>query len=137
MKINPKAAESLANPDEYPNLFPGWEQALEKERSLGGGSPNAVADLVGEGLADLSLTDSAMGSTYGKRDNDVYEEEQVDTFEDANEEDVMAEEPADNPIPSFDDSLAQEQEEEDVFEEEEDLADEEQEEEEEEMLLGE
>jgi coatomer subunit beta' len=33
-KINPKAAESLANPEEYPNLFPGIEEALRAEQYL-------------------------------------------------------------------------------------------------------
>ncbi|KAI3425793.1 hypothetical protein D9Q98_007768 [Chlorella vulgaris] len=33
-KINPKAAESLANPDEYPNLFPGIEDAFKVEAYL-------------------------------------------------------------------------------------------------------
>eukprot|EP00887_Chlorella_sp_A99_P008053 scaffold12.g8053.t1 len=33
-KINPKAAESLANPTEYPNLFPGIEEALRAEALL-------------------------------------------------------------------------------------------------------
>ncbi len=28
-KINPKAAESLADPEEYPNLFPDLDLALE------------------------------------------------------------------------------------------------------------
>ncbi|KAJ7569395.1 hypothetical protein O6H91_01G111000 [Diphasiastrum complanatum] len=30
-KINQKAAESLADPEEYPNLFPDWEWALKEE----------------------------------------------------------------------------------------------------------
>jgi len=30
-QINQKAAESLADPQEYPNLFPDWELALETE----------------------------------------------------------------------------------------------------------
>lgn len=34
VKINPKAAESLANPDEFPNLFPGLQEALVAERML-------------------------------------------------------------------------------------------------------
>ena len=31
-KINPKAAESLADPGPYPNLFPNLEWALQAER---------------------------------------------------------------------------------------------------------
>jgi len=30
-QINQKAAESLADPQEYPNLFPDWELACETE----------------------------------------------------------------------------------------------------------
>jgi coatomer subunit beta' len=33
-KINQKAAESLADPEEYPNLFPDWESALAAESEL-------------------------------------------------------------------------------------------------------
>ena len=35
-KINQKAAESLADPKEYPNMFPNWDLALlaeDKEKS--------------------------------------------------------------------------------------------------------
>ncbi|KAL6628941.1 hypothetical protein ACP70R_028706 [Stipagrostis hirtigluma subsp. patula] len=33
-KVNPKAAESLANPDEYPNLFEDWQIALNVEATV-------------------------------------------------------------------------------------------------------
>ncbi|KAK1259906.1 Coatomer subunit beta'-2 [Acorus gramineus] len=33
-KVNPKAAESLADPEEYPNLFEYWQEGLEIESSL-------------------------------------------------------------------------------------------------------
>ncbi|KAH7438102.1 hypothetical protein KP509_04G001300 [Ceratopteris richardii] len=33
-KINQKAAESLADPNEYPNLFPDWQWALKAEAKL-------------------------------------------------------------------------------------------------------
>jgi coatomer subunit beta' len=33
-QINQKAAESLADPEEYPNLFPDWESALAAESEL-------------------------------------------------------------------------------------------------------
>ncbi|KAK1282559.1 Coatomer subunit beta'-2 [Acorus calamus] len=33
-KVNPKAAESLADPEEYPNLFEYWQVGLEIESSL-------------------------------------------------------------------------------------------------------
>ena len=35
--VNPRAAEALADPGEYPNLFPGWEEALAAEAGRGGG----------------------------------------------------------------------------------------------------
>lgn len=33
-KINQKAATSLADPEEYPNLFPGYREALEVEKYM-------------------------------------------------------------------------------------------------------
>ena len=33
-KLNAKAAESLADPEEYPNLFPDLEEGLSVERYL-------------------------------------------------------------------------------------------------------
>lgn len=33
-KINPKAADSLANPEEYPNLFPNLQESLQAEAYL-------------------------------------------------------------------------------------------------------
>ncbi|TVU33003.1 hypothetical protein EJB05_24774, partial [Eragrostis curvula] len=33
-KVNPKAAESLADPDEYPNLFEDWQIALNVEATI-------------------------------------------------------------------------------------------------------
>ena len=34
LKVNPKAAESLADPEEYPNLFEDWQVALAVESNL-------------------------------------------------------------------------------------------------------
>jgi len=49
-KLNARAAESLADPEGYPNLFPGFGEALEAERERaeaggegGGGSPALAA----------------------------------------------------------------------------------------------
>lgn len=33
-KVNPKAAESLADPEEYPNLFEDWQITLDVESNL-------------------------------------------------------------------------------------------------------
>uniref|UniRef100_A0A0D9YP34 Uncharacterized protein n=1 Tax=Oryza glumipatula TaxID=40148 RepID=A0A0D9YP34_9ORYZ len=33
-KVNPKAAESLADPNEYPNLFEDWQIALNVEANV-------------------------------------------------------------------------------------------------------
>ncbi|GAM26141.1 hypothetical protein SAMD00019534_093160 [Acytostelium subglobosum LB1] len=55
--ISPKIAESLANPTEYPNLFPGYEAAVEREKSVHSARDTAVqsaADL----LNDLNLSSS-------------------------------------------------------------------------------
>jgi coatomer subunit beta' len=34
MQVNPKAAESLADPAEYPNLFEDWQVALTVEQNV-------------------------------------------------------------------------------------------------------
>jgi len=34
MQINPKAAESLADPSEYPNLFEDWQVALTVQKKI-------------------------------------------------------------------------------------------------------
>lgn len=102
--INPKAAESLANPDEYPNLFPGWQEALEKEMALGGkDSPSGVVEMLGRDLGGLSLQKEALETGYGSRSNEVYEEPEEEIDGEEEEEDVFEEDA--------------EPEEEDVFEE--------------------
>ena len=40
-RVNPRAAEALADPGEYPNLFPGWAEALAAEGRGGGGGAGA------------------------------------------------------------------------------------------------
>ena len=56
--INPKAAESLANPEDYPNLFPDYQDALRAEKLLGeeragGFSALKFSDLEGANLRDV------------------------------------------------------------------------------------
>lgn len=34
VQVNPKAAESLADPSEYPNLFEDWQVALTVEKNV-------------------------------------------------------------------------------------------------------
>jgi Coatomer WD associated region len=41
--VSAKAAESLASPEEYPNLFPDWEAALAVEKVVMGGAGKFVA----------------------------------------------------------------------------------------------
>jgi coatomer subunit beta' len=86
MKVNPKAAESLANPEQYPNLFPGWEEALEKERSLmgGAGSPDTVfANMSLQDQGESTVPDVAsqppvsLGARYS-RENEVYESDMAE-----------------------------------------------------------
>lgn len=36
MQVNPQAAESLADPEEYPNLFDDWQVALSVESKVAG-----------------------------------------------------------------------------------------------------
>lgn len=90
-KINPKAAESLADPVEYPNLFPGLEEALNAEASmLGGGGkapapapppPPAPADLLSR-FGDMSLHKDTTPNGNGAEPEEE-EEEEEDLFDDA------------------------------------------------------
>jgi coatomer subunit beta' len=111
--INPKAAESLANPDEYPNLFPGWQEALEKEMALGGkDSPSGVVEMLGRDLGGLSLQKEALETGYGSRSNEVYEEPEGE--EDVFEEDAEPEE-EEEPEPEVEEEAAAAAEEEETF----------------------
>ncbi|KAI7838750.1 hypothetical protein COHA_007543 [Chlorella ohadii] len=73
-KINPKAAESLANPDEYPNLFPGIEEALKAEAWLRQKAAHPVPasrGLTPEEEALLAEDDGLMGDDLGLDDADL------------------------------------------------------------------
>ena len=50
-KVNPKAAEALANPEEFPNLFPGFQEALQEEDKW----------TAAGGIASLSIQDQSPG----------------------------------------------------------------------------
>ena len=64
-QVNAKAAESLASPEEYPNLFPDWDAALRIDAKRGGGrvvpaaqyaavEGDTARDLIAEGAADAA-----------------------------------------------------------------------------------
>ena len=56
-KVNPRAAEALADPGEYPNLFPGWAEALAAE----GSSPPPRASSAKAAVAAAARPPSANG----------------------------------------------------------------------------
>ena len=139
MKVNPKAAESLANPEEYPNLFPGWEEALEKERCLMGASPDTVfANMSlndhGELTVPGAVTESpqpppvSFGASYESRDNEVYEavtqSAETETGDGHVEEDVFDESLVEEELPVEADEAFDEPPETDVFEGQDNLVDE-------------
>lgn len=86
-KINPKAAESLANPDEFPNLFPHIHEALVAEKALSKERGTLLpalkyGDVEGSNLRDvlaavagMSLDDIDTDAEYG-RGGDGREERQ-------------------------------------------------------------
>ncbi|KFM23874.1 Coatomer subunit beta'-1 [Auxenochlorella protothecoides] len=66
-RANPKAAEALANPDDYPNLFPGWSEALEAERAVygavGAGEEQGVG--MGAGAEEAGVDEGADSEEAG------------------------------------------------------------------------
>jgi coatomer subunit beta' len=72
-KVNPKAAEALADPEEFPNLFPGWAEALAAEAALGAaaaarGAPPRAGEWPrweAAGLGDAAARLAALGVAAG------------------------------------------------------------------------
>ena len=100
MLINPKAAESLANPEEYPNLFPGWDVALEKEHAVSNGphavlypptaSPVEVA-AVQQNLEHLTVEDEPEVDTFDSVASPPVQEEDIAPADDWRENEVYEE----------------------------------------------
>ncbi|CAM6121486.1 unnamed protein product [Calypogeia fissa] len=87
-KINQKAAESLADPQEYPNLFPDWQWALDVEervKELRGNFPSSKeylsyvdstrADLIEELKAETQGIGATANGHAEHEDGEYYEEE--------------------------------------------------------------
>ncbi|KAJ7540716.1 hypothetical protein O6H91_10G027900 [Diphasiastrum complanatum] len=93
-KINQKAAESLADPQEYPNLFPDWEWALEEEsrtKELRGNYPPAKDYLSYIGsIQDLKRMD-LKESIVVENGNSLHEavDENADYVEENGEDEAM------------------------------------------------
>ncbi|CAD6343064.1 unnamed protein product [Miscanthus lutarioriparius] len=88
-KINPKAAESLADPSEYPNLFEDWQVALTVEKSIAsqrGHYPPADQYLNRAEKSDMTLVEAF------KRMQVIEHEELEDTAEENGEPDQQASE---------------------------------------------
>ncbi|KAL5648924.1 hypothetical protein ACJX0J_039733, partial [Zea mays] len=60
-KINPKAAESLADPSEYPNLFEDWQVALTVEKSVASQMYTVMFHL--SSISCTYVQDGAIGSS--------------------------------------------------------------------------
>ncbi|XP_051197725.1 coatomer subunit beta'-1 isoform X3 [Lolium perenne] len=90
IKVNPKAADSLADPAEYPNLFEDWQVALTVEQNVAaqrGHYPSAD-----EYLNYAEKSDSTLVEAF-KRMQVIEDEEEVDALDESGEpdEEVMEE----------------------------------------------
>jgi coatomer subunit beta' len=105
-QINQKAAESLADPQEYPNLFPDWQWALDAEervKELRGKFPSSKeysnyahstrANLIEELKADSQGNGAIANGHAEHEDGEYYEEEEYeqDVAADAGAEDQYVE----------------------------------------------
>ncbi|GJN29674.1 hypothetical protein PR202_gb17923 [Eleusine coracana subsp. coracana] len=86
-KVNPKAAESLADPAEYPNLFEDWQVALTVEKSVASerGNYPPADEYVNHGeKSDVTLVEAF------KQMQVIDDEEQVDAADEDGEPDEEA-----------------------------------------------
>ncbi|MEW5305809.1 MAG: hypothetical protein WDW36_008326 [Sanguina aurantia] len=104
--LNPKAAESLADPDEYPNLFPELALALKAESVSTASRSRLVAasryaEFEGSTLVNLIEAAREMGTTsLGNGHAEAEEDEQLEEEDEEVEEEQEAEEtPAPAPAP--------------------------------------
>ncbi|PAN25854.1 hypothetical protein PAHAL_4G329800 [Panicum hallii] len=91
-KVNPKAAESLADPSEYPNLFDDWQVALTVEKSVA--SQRGHYPPADEYLNHAEKSDSTLVEAF-KRMQVIEDEEPLDPAEENGEPDQEDEEPLD------------------------------------------
>ncbi|KAG2609344.1 hypothetical protein PVAP13_4KG030400 [Panicum virgatum] len=83
-KVNPKAAESLADPSEYPNLFDDWQVALTVEKSVA--SQRGLYPPAGDYLNHAEKSDSTLVEAF-KRMQVIEDVEPVDPDEENGEPD--------------------------------------------------
>uniref|UniRef100_A0A3B6PM65 Coatomer subunit beta' n=1 Tax=Triticum aestivum TaxID=4565 RepID=A0A3B6PM65_WHEAT len=92
-KVNSKAAESLADPDEYPNLFEDWQIALNVEATVApkrGIYPPAEEYMIHSERPNESLVE-AFKNMHVQEEEDVHEEDVHDEEELTNENDTVQE----------------------------------------------
>ncbi|XP_044960915.1 coatomer subunit beta'-1 isoform X1 [Hordeum vulgare subsp. vulgare] len=83
-KVNPKAADSLADPAEYPNLFEDWQVALTVEKNVA--SQRGQYPSADEYLNHAEKSDTTLVEAF-KRMQVIEEEEPVDTLDQNGEPD--------------------------------------------------
>ncbi|CAL5045812.1 unnamed protein product [Urochloa decumbens] len=86
-KVNPKAAESLADPSEYPNLFDDWQVALTVEKNVA--SQRGHYPPADEYLNHAEKSDTTLVEAF-KRMQVIEDEEPVDPAEENGEPDQEA-----------------------------------------------
>ncbi|CAN6166584.1 unnamed protein product [Urochloa humidicola] len=86
-KVNPKAAESLADPSEYPNLFDDWQVALTVEKNVA--SQRGHYPPADEYLNHAEKSDTTLVEAF-KRMQVIEDEEPVDPSEENGEPDQEA-----------------------------------------------
>jgi coatomer subunit beta' len=92
-KVNSKAAESLADPDEYPNLFEDWQIALNVEAAVApkrGIYPPAEEYTIHAERSNESLVE-AFKNMHVHEEEDAHEEDVHDEEELTNENDTVHE----------------------------------------------
>nr|TKW19606.1 hypothetical protein SEVIR_4G031200v2 [Setaria viridis] len=86
-KVNPKAAESLADPSEYPNLFDDWQVALTVEKNVA--SQRGHYPPADEYLNHAEKSDTTLVEAF-KRMQIIEDDESVDPAEENGEPDQEA-----------------------------------------------
>eukprot|EP00117_Sycon_ciliatum_P018174 scpid38622/ scgid16887/ Coatomer subunit beta&apos; Beta&apos; p102 len=94
-KTNPKAAESLADPEAYPNLFPELEEALDLERqrdsARGVPSSSTVPATGGAAVAEAPVDEAAVDLSdddFGLDDDDLGDVDNLDLDGDDDDLDI-------------------------------------------------
>ncbi|KAL6888268.1 hypothetical protein ACP4OV_009294 [Aristida adscensionis] len=116
-KVNPKAADSLANPDEYPNLFEDWQIALNVETSVAakrGNYPPAVEYMVHAERSNETLVEAFKNMQMHE---EALQDDNGDTVHEAIEDDVEASQEDAVEVEAEDDAVEERNAEDDAVEE--------------------